>query len=94
MFYALSYGLVASNAAKIGFLIALTFLACIEKLCSIMNLVSVEKDWVCNNTLTSRLQRSRSGTGRSGCSGEPECTERYIYYTGTHIVGLRANATQ
>jgi len=27
-------------------LVLLALLACIEKLCSIMNLVSVEKDWV------------------------------------------------
>lgn len=27
-------------------LVLLSFLACIEKLCSIMNMVSVEKDWV------------------------------------------------
>lgn len=27
-------------------LVVLTLLACVEKLCSIMNMVSIEKDWV------------------------------------------------
>lgn len=31
---------------KPGMLAMVSLLACVEKLCSIMNLVSVEKDWV------------------------------------------------
>ncbi|KAK8120705.1 Ferroporti-1 [Apiospora kogelbergensis] len=35
-----------SPKVKAGFLALLAFLACIEKLCSILNTISVEKDWV------------------------------------------------
>ncbi|KAF8182868.1 Ferroporti-1 [Pholiota molesta] len=34
------------HGGKTGMLVLLAFLACIEKLCSIMNMVSVERDWV------------------------------------------------
>ena len=35
-----------SGKWETGFLAAVTVLACVEKLCSIMNMVSVERDWV------------------------------------------------
>lgn len=35
------------SQGKAGLLAVLAFLACIEKLCSTLNLISVEKDWVC-----------------------------------------------
>lgn len=36
----------ASQALRVGLLAALVLMACIEKLGAIMNLVSVERDWV------------------------------------------------
>ncbi|KAL2673736.1 hypothetical protein Neosp_012179 [[Neocosmospora] mangrovei] len=41
-----SIGFPPGSAMGLGLLLAATLLACFEKLCSIMNLVSVEKDWV------------------------------------------------
>jgi iron-regulated transporter 1 len=46
IFYILTIGLPLGRVGEMGMLVMLSFLACIEKLCSIMNLVSVEKDWV------------------------------------------------
>ncbi len=44
--YILTIRVPLGQGGKTGMLVLLAFLACIEKLCSIMNLVSVEKDWV------------------------------------------------
>jgi solute carrier family 40 (iron-regulated transporter), member 1 len=46
IFYALAIGLPLAPGAKTSLLLLLAFLACVEKLCAIMNLVSVERDWV------------------------------------------------
>ncbi|KAK3331709.1 Ferroporti-1 [Cercophora scortea] len=46
IFYLLARGLPFEEVAKTGMLVLLSVLACMEKLTSIMNLVSVEKDWV------------------------------------------------
>ncbi|KAK5290618.1 hypothetical protein LTR99_011019 [Exophiala xenobiotica] len=46
VFYILTIRLSLGHGGKTGMLVLLAFLACLEKLCSIMNLVSVEKDWV------------------------------------------------
>jgi iron-regulated transporter 1 len=46
IFYLLTIRVPLGHDGKTGILVLLAFLACIEKLCSIMNLVSVEKDWV------------------------------------------------
>ncbi|RSM15094.1 hypothetical protein CDV31_005175 [Fusarium ambrosium] len=46
IFYILLHGLPANSPAGLGLLLLATLFACIEKLCSIMNLVSLEKDWV------------------------------------------------
>ncbi|BAE66043.1 unnamed protein product [Aspergillus oryzae RIB40] len=46
IFYLLAIGQPALSEIDSILLIALALLACIEKLCSIMNLVSVERDWV------------------------------------------------
>lgn len=46
IFYVLVMGLPLGHGGRTGMLVLLSFLACIEKLCSILNLVSVEKDWV------------------------------------------------
>merc|ERR1712093_66665 len=46
LFYILAIHLPLGRGGKTGMLVALSFLACIEKLCSIMNLISVEKDWL------------------------------------------------
>ncbi|KAJ4146843.1 hypothetical protein LMH87_001402 [Akanthomyces muscarius] len=45
VFYALTLELPSANW-EVGLLVLITVLACVEKLCSIMNQVSVEKDWV------------------------------------------------
>jgi solute carrier family 40 (iron-regulated transporter), member 1 len=46
VFYILAIGLPLAHGAKTGLLVLLAFLACVEKLCAIMNMVSVERDWV------------------------------------------------
>ncbi|OOQ87965.1 iron-regulated transporter [Penicillium brasilianum] len=46
IFYILTIGLPMRRVVDVFLLATLTFLACIEKLCSILNMVSVEKDWV------------------------------------------------
>ena len=46
IFYALAIGFPLDHGAKISLLVLLALLACVEKLCAIMNLVSVERDWV------------------------------------------------
>lgn len=46
IFYLLAIGLPVKRVVKNCLLAILTPLACFEKLCSIINLVSVEKDWV------------------------------------------------
>ncbi|KAL9615559.1 MAG: hypothetical protein Q9167_000072 [Letrouitia subvulpina] len=49
VFYILAQGLFPNEGTRIGMMVLLASFACIEKLCSIMNLVSVEKDWVRQN---------------------------------------------
>ncbi|KAH8660335.1 Ferroporti-1 [Xylariales sp. PMI_506] len=46
VFYVLATCLSLGSGVQMAMLLILAILACIEKLCSIMNLVSVEKDWV------------------------------------------------
>ncbi|PTB61595.1 hypothetical protein BBK36DRAFT_62629, partial [Trichoderma citrinoviride] len=46
IFYALAVDLPLGSGVRAGLLAAVTILACVEKLCSILNMVSVEKDWV------------------------------------------------
>ncbi|KAI9652206.1 MAG: hypothetical protein M1829_001815 [Trizodia sp. TS-e1964] len=46
IFYMLAIGLPLERGEKTGLLVLLALLACVEKLCAIMNLVSVERDWV------------------------------------------------
>jgi iron-regulated transporter 1 len=46
LFYIFAIGLPIAHVVKIGLLALLALLACVEKLCAIMNLVSVERDWV------------------------------------------------
>lgn len=46
IFYILAIVIPMSRAVNIVLLATLTVLACIEKLCSVLNMVSVEKDWV------------------------------------------------
>lgn len=46
IFYLLATNVSLLPVGKMEMLALLAFLACIEKLCSIMNMVAVEKDWV------------------------------------------------
>jgi iron-regulated transporter 1 len=46
IFYLLAIGLPMTRVVNVCLLATLTLLACIEKLCSVLNMVSVEKDWV------------------------------------------------
>lgn len=46
IFYILAIGIPMIRAVNIVLLATLTVLACVEKLCSVLNMVSVEKDWV------------------------------------------------
>lgn len=64
IFYILAIGLPLGRGGKTGMLVLLSFLACIEKLCSIMNLVSVEKDWV-SSPQHQRPRILAHGIGRS-----------------------------
>ncbi|KAJ5662772.1 hypothetical protein N7462_011698 [Penicillium macrosclerotiorum] len=47
IFYLLKTLVTISQVVNVFLLTALALLACIEKLCSIMNQISVERDWVC-----------------------------------------------
>lgn len=47
VFWILATEYTANPAFKPWLLAVLALLACVEKLCSIMNFISVEKDWVC-----------------------------------------------
>ncbi|KAL6871889.1 Ferroporti-1 [Trichoderma novae-zelandiae] len=46
VFYALAADMPPGSGVRAGLLAVVTILACVEKLCSILNMVSVEKDWV------------------------------------------------
>ncbi len=46
IFYLLAVQMPLGHGSETGMLVLLTCLACVEKLNSIMNLVSVERDWV------------------------------------------------
>ncbi|KAJ4858403.1 ferroportin1 (FPN1) domain-containing protein [Trichoderma breve] len=46
VFYVLAADIPLTSSIRAGLLAIVTFFACVEKLCSILNLVSVEKDWV------------------------------------------------
>ncbi|KAH0495728.1 hypothetical protein TgHK011_009259 [Trichoderma gracile] len=46
IFYALAAEVQLDSGVRAGLLAVVTVLACVEKLCSILNMVSVEKDWV------------------------------------------------
>ncbi|QYT00576.1 Solute carrier family 40 protein [Trichoderma simmonsii] len=46
VFYVLAADIPLTSGIRAGLLAVATFFACVEKLCSILNLVSVEKDWV------------------------------------------------
>ncbi|KAL6800596.1 Ferroporti-1 [Trichoderma sp. SZMC 28013] len=46
VFYVLAADIPLTSGVRTGLLTVVTFFACVEKLCSILNLVSVEKDWV------------------------------------------------
>ncbi|RBQ96557.1 hypothetical protein VDGD_04326 [Verticillium dahliae] len=45
-FYVLVLGLPLGRAGEAGVLVILSLFACVEKICSIMNMVAVDKDWV------------------------------------------------
>jgi iron-regulated transporter 1 len=47
IFFVLGKVQALSRELRIGLLAVLILMACIEKLAAIMNLVSVERDWVC-----------------------------------------------
>lgn len=46
IFYLLAIGLPMRSVVDTCLLATLALLACVEKLCSVLNLVSVERDWV------------------------------------------------
>ncbi|KAI9663116.1 MAG: hypothetical protein M1821_008164 [Bathelium mastoideum] len=46
IFHLLALGIIPGSQRMTVGLTSVTFLACVEKLCSVMNLVSVERDWV------------------------------------------------
>ena len=51
VFYLLTRPLPLNRTAKRFMFVLLNILACVEKLCSIMNAVAVERDWVSKLTL-------------------------------------------
>ncbi|KMU79104.1 hypothetical protein CISG_07270 [Coccidioides immitis RMSCC 3703] len=53
VFWILATEEISGGASKSWLLVLLTVLACVEKLCSIMNLISVERDWVAHRNGTS-----------------------------------------
>lgn len=68
--YILTIRVPIGKGGKAGMLILLAFLACIEKLCSIMNMVSVEKDWV--RHLSKPFSYAYSLQGLAGCRCMPK----------------------
>lgn len=46
VFYILAIDIPLPSGVRTGLVAVVTLFACVEKLCSILNLVSVEKDWV------------------------------------------------
>ncbi|KAH7319287.1 hypothetical protein BKA65DRAFT_556709 [Rhexocercosporidium sp. MPI-PUGE-AT-0058] len=58
LFYILAVQLSLGRSGKTGILVALSFLACVEKLGSIMNLISVEKDWTNSSWLYCRQDQT------------------------------------
>nr|ODN98551.1 hypothetical protein L204_02514 [Cryptococcus depauperatus CBS 7855] len=66
IFYLLAIGFPMKRVANTGLLAVLTLLACVEKLCAVLNLISVEKDWVvviagedsgCLRTMNAQMRR-------------------------------------
>lgn len=51
-----------SHELRIGLLVASILMACVEKLAAIMNLVSVERDWV-SDYQTEKIKHSSQSTG-------------------------------
>lgn len=49
LFWALERNAVPAPPARYGLFALTVVLACVEKLCAIMNLVSIERDWVCTS---------------------------------------------
>lgn len=46
IFWLLAATGVVSSVSKTWSLVPLALLACVEKLCSVLNVISVERDWV------------------------------------------------
>lgn len=57
VFFILAAEAPLSPIVRVGLLAVVTIFACVEKLCSIMNLVSVEKDWVSHTYQTCTICR-------------------------------------
>lgn len=55
LFFILVRGWATSEAWKTGSLLILVVLSCVEKLASIMNLVSIERDWVFSDPVQVQL---------------------------------------
>jgi solute carrier family 40 (iron-regulated transporter), member 1 len=56
LFWTLAEGDGLSEGSRSGLFAITVFFACIEKVCSVMNLVSVERDWVRLNNVNSERQ--------------------------------------
>lgn len=66
IFYALTVRKPSGPGGDAGMLALLSAFACLEKLGSIMNLVSVEKDWVRTSTRCTIPFRMADGAGSPG----------------------------
>lgn len=46
IFYFLAVGVKTTRTGNVSLLVTLALLACIEKICSVLNMISVDRDWV------------------------------------------------
>lgn len=51
LLWILGFNKELTTAPEIGILVCLAACACVEKLAAVMNLVSVERDWVCHSLI-------------------------------------------
>jgi hypothetical protein len=71
IFYLLAIKLPIYRVVDIALLATLALLACVEKLCSTMNLISVERDWVCTASLPRLIPyfKVKANFNLIGCGG-------------------------
>lgn len=80
VFYYLANNVPSDPSSNVYKLSMLALLACVEKVCAILNSISVERDWVSRYNhhywrLFADVTGRRSRTGRSRVSAQIECAD-------------------